>query len=84
MPGQFDLPPMPAPAEQEPSFLDKMMDNPAFKSAMRSAGTVIGRDHPQHLRHRPPSEPLAASRQIAAAAVVQAELTTLAAISAQR
>ena len=31
-------------AEQEPGFLDKMMDSPAFKSAMRSAGTVIGRE----------------------------------------
>jgi len=27
-----------------PHLLDKMMDNPAFKSAMRSAGTVIGRE----------------------------------------
>ncbi len=44
VPGQFDLPPMPEPAEQEPGFLDKMMDSPAFKSAMRSAGTVIGRE----------------------------------------
>jgi DNA helicase HerA-like ATPase len=50
----YDLPPiptgidvrsMPAPVERaEPSMLDKMMDNPAFKSAMRSAGTVIGRE----------------------------------------
>ena len=41
-------PPMPAPASkpapEEPSMLDKMMNNPAFKSAMRSAGTVIGRE----------------------------------------
>ncbi len=36
---------MPAPAQPaEPGLLDKMMDNPAFKSAMRSAGTVIGRE----------------------------------------
>ncbi|MGU3501041.1 helicase HerA-like domain-containing protein [Mycobacterium sp. C31M] len=28
----------------EPSFLDKMAASPAFKSAMRSAGTVIGRE----------------------------------------
>jgi DNA helicase HerA-like ATPase len=28
----------------EPSFLDKMANSPAFKSAMRSAGTVIGRE----------------------------------------
>jgi DNA double-strand break repair helicase HerA and related ATPase len=38
----LDVPPMPAPAE--PGLLDKMMENPAFKSAMRSAGTVIGRE----------------------------------------
>jgi hypothetical protein len=28
----------------EPGVLETMMDNPAFKSAMRSAGTVIGRE----------------------------------------
>ena len=28
----------------EPGMLDKMMESPAFKSAMRSAGTVIGRE----------------------------------------
>ena len=28
----------------EPGMLEKMMDSPAFKSAMRSAGTVIGRE----------------------------------------
>ncbi|MGD9621421.1 MAG: helicase HerA-like domain-containing protein [Mycolicibacterium sp.] len=40
-----DLPPMPPPVlPAEPGFLDKMMDNPAVKSAMRSAGTVIGRE----------------------------------------
>ena len=36
---------MPAPAEpEEPSFFDKLTSSPAFKSAMRSAGTVIGRE----------------------------------------
>jgi DNA helicase HerA-like ATPase len=41
----YEVPPMPAPAQpQEPGLLDKMMDSPAFKSAMRSAGTVIGRE----------------------------------------
>lgn len=36
---------MPPPAAPpDPGFLDKMMDNPAFKSAMRSAGTVLGRE----------------------------------------
>ncbi|MGI9162524.1 MAG: helicase HerA-like domain-containing protein [Mycobacterium sp.] len=45
MPTGFDLPPMPDPVEKaEPGVLEKMMDNPAFKSAMRSAGTVIGRE----------------------------------------
>jgi uncharacterized protein len=28
----------------EPGMLEKMMASPAFKSAMRSAGTVIGRE----------------------------------------
>ena len=28
----------------EPGMFEKMMDSPAFKSAMRSAGTVIGRE----------------------------------------
>jgi hypothetical protein len=28
----------------EPGMLEKVMDSPAFKSAMRSAGTVIGRE----------------------------------------
>ncbi|OPE47259.1 hypothetical protein BV510_25275, partial [Mycolicibacterium diernhoferi] len=28
----------------EPGLLDKMVASPAFKSAMRSAGTVIGRE----------------------------------------
>jgi len=45
VPTGIDVPPMPEPAAPpEPSLLDKMMDNPAFKSAMRSAGTVIGRE----------------------------------------
>lgn len=45
VPPTWDVPPMPAPVEPDgPGFLDKMMDNPAFKSAMRSAGTVIGRE----------------------------------------
>ena len=36
---------MPEPAAPpEPGFFDKMMDSPAFKSAMRSAGTVLGRE----------------------------------------
>ena len=30
--------------EGRPGMLEQMMDNPAFKSAMRSAGTVIGRE----------------------------------------
>ncbi|WP_197380232.1 helicase HerA-like domain-containing protein [Mycolicibacterium mengxianglii] len=42
VPAGVDVPPMPAPAE--PGLLEKMMDNPAFQSAMRSAGTVIGRE----------------------------------------
>jgi len=45
LPTGIDLPPMPAPVEKaEPGVLEQMMDNPAFKSAMRSAGTVIGRE----------------------------------------
>ncbi|EHI12758.1 helicase HerA-like domain-containing protein [Mycolicibacterium thermoresistibile] len=45
VPAGLDLPPMPAPVEpQGPGLLDKVMDSPAFKSAMRSAGTVIGRE----------------------------------------
>ncbi|MDG4667845.1 helicase HerA-like domain-containing protein [Mycobacterium sp. 236(2023)] len=44
-PPPVEVPPMPAPAQrEEPGFLDQMMDSPAFKSAMRSAGTVIGRE----------------------------------------
>ena len=45
IPTGFDLPPMPDQVEKaEPGVLEKMMDNPAYKSAMRSAGTVIGRE----------------------------------------
>ncbi|MCV7152427.1 DUF853 domain-containing protein [Mycolicibacterium pyrenivorans] len=45
VPPPFEIPPMPEPAQsEEPGLLDKMMENPAFKSAMRSAGTVIGRE----------------------------------------
>ena len=45
LPTGIDLPPMPRQAQKpEPGVLEKMMDNPAFKSAMRSAGTVIGRE----------------------------------------
>ncbi|CAN5477923.1 DUF853 family protein [soil metagenome] len=42
VPTDVYVPPMPAPAE--PGLLEQMMDNPAFKIAMRSAGTVIGRE----------------------------------------
>ncbi len=45
LPQQVEVPPMPAPAQrEEPGMFDKMMDNPAVKSALRSAGTVIGRE----------------------------------------
>ncbi|QZT61213.1 helicase HerA-like domain-containing protein [Mycolicibacterium austroafricanum] len=45
IPPPAELPPMPVPAQpDEPGLLDKMMGSPAFKSAMRSAGTVIGRE----------------------------------------
>lgn len=45
IPTGIEIPPMPEPVERaEPGMLEKMMDNPAFKSAMRSAGTVIGRE----------------------------------------
>ncbi|AFM18278.1 putative ATPase [Mycolicibacterium chubuense NBB4] len=43
VPPPLEVPPMPAPAP-ETGFFDKMMESPAFKSAMRSAGTVIGRE----------------------------------------
>ena len=45
VPPTVDVPPMPLPAQPtEPGFLEQVMDSPAFKSAMRSAGTVIGRE----------------------------------------
>ena len=45
IPTGIEIPPMPAPVEKnEPGMLEKMMENPAFKNAMRSAGTVIGRE----------------------------------------
>jgi len=45
VPNQVEVPAMPAPAKpEEPGVFDKMMSSPAFKSAMRSAGTVIGRE----------------------------------------
>lgn len=45
IPAPVDIPPMPAPAQPaEPGLLDQVLDSPAFKSAMRSAGTVIGRE----------------------------------------
>ena len=45
LPTGIDLPPMPKQAQKaEPGMLEQMMDNAAFKSAMRSAGTVIGRE----------------------------------------
>jgi len=45
LPNGIDLPPMPKRVQKaEPGTLDKVMNSPAFKSAMRSAGTVIGRE----------------------------------------
>lgn len=45
LPTGIDLPPMPKRVEKaEPGVLDQVMNSPAFKSAMRSAGTVIGRE----------------------------------------
>jgi uncharacterized protein len=45
VPPQVDVGPMPAPAQPaEPGFFDTMMEHAAFRSAMRSAGTVIGRE----------------------------------------
>jgi DNA helicase HerA-like ATPase len=45
VPTGIDLPPMPEPVPPpQPGFFDKMMDSAAFKSAMRSAGTVLGRE----------------------------------------
>jgi DNA helicase HerA-like ATPase len=40
-----DLPSLPTPvASAEPSVLEQMKENPAFKNAMKSAGTVIGQE----------------------------------------
>lgn len=55
----LDLPPLPQPAEKANSeVLEQMMDNPAFKAAMRNAGTVIGREITRSIfgtgRRRPP------------------------------
>ena len=45
VPPSGEVPPMPAPEQpQQPGFIDKMVSSPAFKSAMRSAGTVLGRE----------------------------------------
>ncbi|MDX1882200.1 helicase HerA-like domain-containing protein [Mycolicibacterium sp. 120270] len=52
LPPPVYVPPAPAEAQGtatakkavEPGMLEKMMSSPAFKSAMRSAGTVIGRE----------------------------------------
>ncbi|WP_099025826.1 helicase HerA-like domain-containing protein [Mycolicibacterium palauense] len=45
VPTGIEIPPMPAPVgPSEPGLLEQMMDSPAFRSAMRSAGTVIGRE----------------------------------------
>jgi hypothetical protein len=52
LPPPVYVPPAPAEAQGtatakksvEPGMFDKMMGSPAFKSAMRSAGTVIGRE----------------------------------------
>jgi DNA helicase HerA-like ATPase len=45
VPSQVDVPTMPAPAEPGgPGFFEKVFRSPAFKSAMRSAGTVAGRE----------------------------------------
>ncbi|HKV18852.1 MAG TPA: helicase HerA-like domain-containing protein [Mycobacterium sp.] len=52
LPPPVYVPPAPAEAQGtstakkavEPGMFDKMMSSPAFKSAMRSAGTVIGRE----------------------------------------
>ncbi|BBX15702.1 ATPase [Mycolicibacterium duvalii] len=44
VPPPYEVPPMPAPAPDGPGLLDTVLDSPAFKSAMRSAGTAIGRE----------------------------------------
>jgi uncharacterized protein len=44
-PAPVEAPPTPSPARpQSPGLLEQVMDSPAFKSALRSAGTVIGRE----------------------------------------
>jgi uncharacterized protein len=44
-PEQAEVPPMPAPAQPpKPGIMQEVLDSPAFKSALRSAGTVIGRE----------------------------------------
>ena len=44
-PPQADLPPMPAPAQPAgPGMMQEVLQSPAFRSAMRSAGTVLGRE----------------------------------------
>lgn len=43
-PDPVSVPDLPPPPPDEPGFLEKMAASPAFKSAMRSAGTVIGRE----------------------------------------
>jgi uncharacterized protein len=44
-PQQAEVPPTPAPAPpRRPGVMQEVLDSPAFKSALRSAGTVIGRE----------------------------------------
>lgn len=44
-PQQAEVPPTPAPAPPpRPGVMQEVLDSPAFKSALRSAGTVIGRE----------------------------------------
>jgi DNA double-strand break repair helicase HerA and related ATPase len=44
-PQQVEVPPTPAPAPPpRPGVMQEVLDSPAFKSALRSAGTVIGRE----------------------------------------
>ncbi len=43
--GSIDVPPMPEPAEPaQPGMFERVLANPAVKSAMRSAGTAFGRE----------------------------------------
>ncbi|KLO25609.1 ATPase [Mycolicibacter heraklionensis] len=44
LPGDVDLPDLPPPPPPEPGFFEKVLGNPAVKSAMRSAGTAFGRE----------------------------------------